>query len=227
LLKGDYDQAFDLSLEISKKKGWYNRNTAYNPLTIEGKKSGAYDIFIACGGKVPDFVFVPVGDGVILSGMFKGFWELQQLGGIEKIPRLMAVQSEGSDALVRYLDTGHFEYQPASTIADSICAGAPRGLYMAAHAVKESNGKAIAVSDDEILQAQKLLAQQTGLLVEPAAAASLAGYQKLKSKRMISDSKSRVLLMMTGNGLKDVESLNQWNPVPGARTAAEWKKEKE
>jgi len=98
---------------------------------------------------------------------------------------------------------------------------------MAAHAVKESNGKAVAVSDDEILQAQKFLAQQTGLLVEPAAAANLAGYRKLKSKGMIPGSKTRVLLMMTGNGLKDVESLNNWNPVPAARTAAIWKKEKE
>jgi threonine synthase len=227
LVKGDYDQAFDLSLEISKKRGWYNRNTAYNPLTIEGKKSAAYDIFIAGGGKVPDIILVPVGDGVIVSGMFKGFWELRRLGWIEKLPRLMAVQSEGSDALVRYLDTGQFEYRLASTRADSICAGAPRNLYMAAHAVKESNGKAVAVSDEEILQAQKFLAQQTGLLVEPAAAASLAGYQKLKSKGMIPGSQTRVLLMMTGNGLKDVESLINWNPVPDARTAAEWKKEKE
>lgn len=222
LVQGDYDQAFDLSLEISNKKGWYNRNTAYNPLTIEGKKSAAYDIFIAYGGDVPEVILVPVGDGVILAGMFKGFWELVQLGWIEKLPRLMAVQSEGSDALVRYLETGKFKYQPASTMADSICAGAPRNLYMAAHAVKESNGKAVAVSDDEILQAQKLLAQQTGLLVEPAAAASLAGYQHLKSKGMISDSQASVLLMMTGNGLKDVESLNNWNAAPNARTIEEW-----
>jgi threonine synthase len=222
LVKGDYDQAFDLSLEISKKKGWYNRNTAYNPLTIDGKKSGAYDIFIALGGKVPDVVLVPVGDGVILSGMFKGFWELWQLGWIEKLPQLVAVQSKGSDALVRYLDTGQFEYHPASTMADSISAGAPRNLYMAAHAVKESNGKAIAVSDNEIFQAQKFLGQQTGLLVEPAAAATLAGYRKLKSKGMIPGSTTRVLLMMTGNGLKDVKALNQWNPVPDARTIEEW-----
>ena len=94
---------------------------------------------------------------------------------------------------------------------------------MAAHAVRESDGKAIAVSDDEILHAQKLLAQQTGLLVEPAAAASLAGYQKLKSKEVIPGS-TRVLLMMTGNGLKDVEALNQWNPLSIARTIEEWRK---
>jgi threonine synthase len=223
LVKGDYDQAFDLSLEISNKKGWYNRNTAYNPLTIEGKKSAAYDIFIATGGDIPGVILVPVGDGVILSGIYKGFWELRQMGWIDELPRLFGVQSRGSDALVRYLETGEFEYRPASTAADSICAGAPRNLYMAAQAIKESKGEAIAVADEEILAAQKFLAGQTGMLVEPAAAASLAGYRKLKVKEIIVNSQAKVLLMMTGNGLKDVEALNQWNPVPAARTAAEWK----
>lgn len=222
-VRGDYDLAFDLSLEVSGKKGWYNRNTAYNPLTIEGKKSAAYDIFIACRGEVPGIIFIPVGDGVILSGIYKGFWELQQLGWIEKLPRLMAVQSVGSDALVRYLDTGRFEYRPAASVADSICAGAPRNLYMAADAVKQTDGRAIAVSDDEILQAQKFLAQQMGLLVEPAAAASLAGYLKLKSQKNIPESNAGILLMMTGNGLKDVEALKSWNPMPAARPAEEWK----
>jgi threonine synthase len=213
LVQGDYDRAFDLSLEVSKNKGWYNRNTAYNPLTVEGKKSAAYDIFIASRGNVPDIIFVPVGDGVILSGIFKGFWELHRLGWIEKLPRLIAVQAEGSNALVRYLDSGRFEYQTAATIADSICAGAPRNLYMAAHAVKESGGRAISVLDDEILQAQKLLARQTGILVEPAAAAGMAGFEKIKSEEIILN--SRVLLMLTGNGLKDTKALEKWNPVPG------------
>ena len=174
------------------------------------------------GGNIPEVILVPVGDGVILSGIFKGFWELQQLGWIENLPKLIAVQSEGSDALVRYLDTGQFQYRPASTLADSICAGAPRGLYMAAHAVKKSGGRGVTVSDDEILQAQKRLAQQTGLLVEPAAASSLAGYRKLKSNEKASISKSRVLLMMTGNGLKDVDTLNQWNPIPRVATLEKW-----
>jgi threonine synthase len=209
MVQGGYDRAFDLSLEVSKEKGWYNRNTAYNPLTLEGKKSAAYDIFIACEGNIPDIIFVPVGDGVILSGIFKGFRELLELGWIKKLPRLIAVQAEGSNALVRYLDTGHFEYRPAATCADSICAGAPRNLYMAVHAVKESKGGAIPVSDDEIIHAQKFLAQEMGLLAEPAAAASMAGYQKLKSKIPLSN--SSVLLMLTGNGLKDVEALYKWN----------------
>ncbi len=96
LVDGTYDDAFDICLEISKEKNWFNRNTAYNPLTIEGKKSAAYDIFISSQGKLPDVIFVPVGDGVIISGIYKGFYDLKKLGWIEKIPKLIAVQAEGS-----------------------------------------------------------------------------------------------------------------------------------
>ena len=159
LVDGDYDEAYDLCLDVSTEKGWYNRNTAYNPLTIEGKKSAAYDIFINSNGEMPDLIVVPVGDGVIISGIYKGFWELKKLGWIKKIPKLVAVQAKGSDALVRHMEKGKFEYFSASTIADSISAGAPRNLYMAAESIKNSEGFAIAVSDEEILAAQKLAAK--------------------------------------------------------------------
>lgn len=220
IVDGNYDQAFDLCVEISAAKKWYNRNTAFNPLTIEGKKSAAYDLFISMKGDVPDHIFVPVGDGVIISGIYKGLWELQQLGWIETLPKLIAVQSEGSDALCRYLKTGSFEYKTPVTIADSISAGAPRNLFMAAHAVKQSGGEALLVSDQEILDAQKILSQQMGLLVEPAAAASFAGY--LKFNETIAG-KDQVLIMLTGNGLKDVKVLNRWNLKPVAHNPAEWR----
>jgi len=220
LVDGDYDEAFDLCLEVSTKKGWYNRNTAYNPLTIEGKKSAAYDIFIASKGNVPDLIFIPVGDGVIISGIYKGFWELKKLGMIEKIPELIGTQAEGSDALVRYLENEKFKYLPASTIADSICAGAPRNLYMAAHSIKESGGTAIAVSDEEILAAQKIAAQDMGLLIEPAAAASLAGYLKMKDSERVKNNNS--MLLFTGNGLKDLDSLMEWNVQPEKKSVSDW-----
>ncbi len=223
LIKGDYDQAFDLCLEAAQKKGWYNRNTGYNPLTIEGKKSAAFDIFLALKGNVPEVIFVPVGDGVIIAGLFKGFWELKQLGWIEKIPRLMAVQSTGSDALVRYLKTGVFEFRPADSIADSICAGAPRNLYLAARAVRESKGEALAVADAKILAAQTYLAQKMGVLAEPAAAASLAGYfEYLEINKL--ESNEKVMLLLTGNGLKDLSALERWNRPVEAKGVAEWKK---
>ncbi|MCJ7555092.1 MAG: threonine synthase [Ignavibacteriaceae bacterium] len=208
VVDGDYDKAFDICLEESKKNNWYNRNTAYNPLTIEGKKSAAYDIFISSQGKIPDVIFVPVGDGVIISGIYKGFKELLALNWIDKLPKLIAVQSTGSDALFRYLNTSKFEYKPADTIADSISAGAPRNLFMAAKAVKESNGFAIAVTDEEILSAQKEFIKQTGILCEPSSASVYAAYKKLLAadKLNLSD---KNLLLITGNGLKDIESLRK------------------
>jgi threonine synthase len=206
VIDGDYDKAFDVCLEDSRRNNWYNRNTAYNPLTIEGKKSAAYDIFISSQGDIPDVIFISVGDGVIVSGIYKGFNELLQLGWIDKLPKLIAVQSTGSDALIRYLNKSEFKYKPATTIADSISAGAPRNLYMAADAVKESKGFGIAVSDEEILSAQKEFIKQTGILCEPSSASVYAAYKKLIAEAKL-NSTEKVLLLITGNGLKDVETL--------------------
>lgn len=212
IVDGDYDLAFDTCLEIASAKNWYNRNTAYNPLTIEGKKSGAYDIFISTKGNIPDTIFVPCGDGVIISGLYKGFWELKELGWIENLPKLIAVQAEGSNALVRYCRTNKFEYILAKSIADSICAGAPRALYFAHHAIRESHGEAIEVTDAEILAAQKIIAQQFGILAEPSSAAGFAGYQKYVNENQIDN--SSCLIMLTGNGLKDVAALTEWCQAP-------------
>jgi threonine synthase len=217
-VKGDYDVAFDTCLEISAKMNWYNRNTAYNPLTVEGKKSGAYDLYILSKGKMPEAIFVPVGDGVVISGIYKGLWELKKLGWIEKLPRLIAVQAEGSNALVRYISEHKFTYSPAQTLADSICAGAPRNLYMAARAVTDSRGVAVSVSDEEIINAQRLIARQVGMLVEPAAAASLAGFMQMRD-----DVTGNNLILFTGLGLKDVAALQQWNKPLQARSPEEWK----
>ena len=208
IVDGDYDKAFDICLEESRKNNWYNRNTAYNPLTIEGKKSAAYDIFISSNGNIPEVIFVPVGDGVIISGVHKGFKELLELGWIEKLPRLIAVQSTGSDALVRYFNTGKFEYKPATTIADSISTGAPRNLYMAALAVEESNGFGIAVTDEDILSAQKEFIQQTGILCEPSCASVYSAFKNLIADNKIKTSE-KILLLITGNGLKDTKSLKR------------------
>ena len=204
-------------------KGWYNRNTAFNPLTIEGKKSAAFDIFISLKGLLPDIIFVPVGDGVIISGLYKGFRELLQLGWIDKLPKLVALQAAGSNALMRYLSEGKFEFIKAETVADSICAGAPRNLYMAVDAVRDSNGTALSLTDGEILSAQETLAKKYGFLVEPSAAISLAGYIKY-DKSIHNLRNEKVLLLITGNGLKDVSSLDIWNKKPAVKSPAQWMK---
>ncbi len=223
IVDGDYDNAFDLCLEISENKKWYNRNTAYNPLTIEGKKSAAYDIFIYTKGKMPNNIFIPVGDGVIIGGIYKGLTELKKLGFIRKIPKLIAVQAKGSDALVRFLKKKKFVYKSAKTIADSISAGAPRNLFMAAEAVENSNGHAISVSDKEILSAQKELATNFGILAEPSSASVFAGYKVLAKKNVI-DANQKNLLLITGNGMKDISALEKWNVKPEMKSYKKWKK---
>ncbi|MFC2083722.1 pyridoxal-phosphate dependent enzyme [Bacteroidota bacterium] len=221
LVNGSYDDAFDLCHEISDRNRWYNRNTAFNSLTIEGKKSAAYDIYILNKGKLPDIIFVPVGDGVVISGLYKGFWELYKLGFIDNYPKLIGVQSDGSDALVRYNKTDKFEFRHSSTIADSICASAPRNLYMASEAVKSTDGIVISVSDDEILTSQKLLSENYGILCEPSAAASLAGYLKLKKSNNTSYL-TNVMLLITGHGLKDTQALEGLFANPDCKSYDEW-----
>lgn len=222
LVHGDYDTAFDLCLEISPRQRWLNRNTALNPLTIEGKKSAAFDIFIQMRGSLPKYIFVPAGDGVILAGIYKGFKDLQQLGIIKSVPRLIAVQAHGSDGLCRYLATGRFEFQPPETIAESISVGAPRNLYLAARAVKESGGFAVSVEDGEIVEAQKQISHDTGILPEPAAAAPLAALKKAKD-RLEFHASEKVMLIITGCALKDLNSLKRLYRKPDELSPAIWR----
>lgn len=220
LVDGDYDYAFDACLEIAAQKKWYNRNTGYNPLTIEGKKSAAYDIFISTNGNLPDTIFIPTGDGVILSGLYKGFRELKQLGWIEKLPKLIAVQAENSDAFYRFWKNKKFEYRPASSIADSICAGAPRTLYYGIEAIEKTNGEVILVNDGEITEAQKYVSQQYGILLEPSSSSSFAAYKKY----FLEHPEEKTLLLFTGNGLKDISSLKNWNKEINSATLKQLKK---
>jgi len=202
LVAGNYDKAFNLSLEYSRKYNILSRNTAYNPLTIEGKKTVSLEIYQTLK-RLPDFVFVPTGDGVILGGVYKGFRDLQKLGFLDKIPTIVAVQAEGSDAIARAFKEGGFTEIDAHTVADSISVGIPRNGYYALKQLKQYNGKCVTVSDDEIIDAQKELSSKAGLFTEPAAAASYAGFLKMRQKI---HKDATVVLLATGNGLKDIDS---------------------
>jgi len=203
LVAGNYDRAFDLSLEFSRKsKNVLSRNTAYNPLTIEGKKTVSLEIYQTLK-RSPDFVFVPTGDGVILGGVYKGFRDLQKLGFLDKIPTIIAVQAEGSDAIARAFKEGGFTEIDAHTVADSISVGIPRNGYYALKQLKQYNGKCVTVSDEEILIAQKELSSKAGLFTEPAAAASYAGFLNIRAEI---PNDATVVLLATGNGLKDIDS---------------------
>ncbi len=204
---GTYDQAFDLCLEASKFYGWYIRNTAYNPYLSEGKKTAAYEICEQLGWDAPDWIFVGVGDGCIIGGLGKGLRDLAALGWIDKMPRLMGVQAEGSAALYNAWREGTEDVKPVEphTIADSISVGMPRDRIKALRAVRDTNGAFITVSDEEILQAMRLLGQTMGVFAEPAGAAPLAGLVKALKEGIVKP-EERVVVLVTGNGLKDVAS---------------------
>ncbi len=206
LVKGSYDQAFDLCIEACERFGWYNRNTAYNPYLVEGKKTVALEIAEQLGWEVPDKVIVAVGDGCIISGVWKGFWDLYQAGFADRLPQLVGVQAEGSPALkLAFEGDGVLRPVPAETIADSISVSLPRNGVMALRDVKRSGGRFVAVSDEEILRAIKDLAESSGIFAEPAAAAAFAAVPRLLAEGQLRPDE-RVVVIVSGNGLKDVDS---------------------
>ncbi|MFN8499738.1 MAG: threonine synthase [Anaerolineae bacterium] len=205
LVKGTYDEAFDLCLAASREYGWYCRNTGYNPYTVEGKKTVSFEICEGLGWQVPDRVFVSVGDGCIIDGVWKGFKDMRALGWIDRLPQLVGVQAAGSDPLVTAWERGTETIVPvaAHTVADSICVGIPRDGLKALRAVRESGGRFMRVSDDAILAAIPRLAQEAGVFVEPAASTAYAGLLALAASGEL-DPDETVVVIATGNGLKDV-----------------------
>jgi threonine synthase len=211
-VRGTYDDAFDLCLEACTHFNWYNRSTALNHWTIEGKKTVAFEIYEQFGNRAPDLVLIPTGDGCILSGVARGFHDLLDLGLIDRLPRLIAVQAAGSNAIARLL-TGDPPLERAHTVADSIKVRVPRNGKLAVRDIRACGGRAIVVLDEAILTAVSDLAATTGIFAEPAAAASLAGLRALLQEEPI-DADATVVLMVTGNGLKDVDSAAATAPAP-------------
>ncbi len=212
LVEDSYDVAFDLCYELCLSEGWYCRNTGINPFTVEGKKTVAYEIAEQMGWDVPDVIVVSVGDGNIIAGVHKGFRDLHELGWIERIPRLIGVQAEGSSPLVDAWQRGisAAEMQPvdAHTVADSISAGLPRDRSRALRAVRETHGALLAVPDDAIIASIPPLARLTGVFAEPAAAAVYAGAHRAVKLGLIHNDE-RVALLSTGSGLKDVKRAQE------------------
>lgn len=205
-VEGTYDDAYALSLEATRAFGWYNRSTAYNPYTVDGKKTVAFELWEQLGRRAPDAVVVPTGDGVILAGVHKGFSDLRALGLVDRLPRLYAAQAAGSAAIVRALARTDGEvpgHVAARTIADSICVSVPAAGRWAVRALRETGGGGLVVSDDEITQAIGLLGRTAGIFAEPAAAAALAGVQRAVREGLVRSGET-VAALITGNGLKDV-----------------------
>ena len=205
-VKGSYDDAFKLSLEYSKEHGGLNRNTAYHPFTIEGKKTAGLEIFSQNKYKTPDAILAPVGDGVIISGVYKAFKDLYSAGMIDKLPRMICVQAESSNAIHNYITSGVYKnVENPKTIADSISVSAPSNAELAKRAVIESNGFSLTVSDEEIINGQRLLAEKTGVFAEPSASVVVAAMEKIADKSLLSKN-YQIVLLVTGHGLKDIDT---------------------
>ncbi len=213
---GSYDDAFELCQQACRELGWYNRNTAFNPFTIEGKKTLGLEIAQQLLPDRPDVVVVPSGDGVILAGVAKAFSDLVAWGMLEQAPRLLMVQPEGACALVDALTRGADDVTAvpgAASVADSLVVEAPRNARLALRRVRESGGAGVVVSDHAILEALGALARLTGVFAEPAAAASLAGLEVALERGLV-DRDERIVLLVTGSGLKDREAAQKVVELP-------------
>ena len=213
-IRGTYDDAFALSIQYTKACGGINRNTAYNPLTIEGKKTVSLELYNQLGCEVPDVVYVPTGDGVIFGGVHKGFADLAAAGLAPRVPTLVVVQAEGSNAIARSFREGREVVLPrATTFADSISVASPANGEMALACLEESRGRAVEVSDAEILSAQADLAREGGLFVEPSSAAAWAGL--LKDRGNVEPG-ARIVVLLTGSGFKDTAAAEKLVALPQA-----------
>ncbi len=211
-IQGTYDDAFALSIEYTRAFGGINRNTGFNPFTVEGKKTVSLELYNQLGCRVPDVVYVPVGDGVIISGACKGFADLVQAGLAERMPVVVAVQAKGSNAISRSWREGReVVLSGTSTIADSLSVASPACGRMALDWLARTAGRAVEVSDEEISKAQAELAGEAGAFVEPSSAAAWAGF--LKDQGNVDPSATAVVLL-TGTGFKDTGAAEKLVSMP-------------
>jgi len=208
-VRGSYEDAFQLCQRSCGRWGWYNRNSGINPYLVEGKKTAGLEIAEQLGWEPPEWVAVSVGDGCTVAGVWKGFRELRTLGLIERTPRILGVQAEGAAPITTAFESGE-PMQPVEpkTLADSIAVGVPRNWKKAVLAVRESGGAMINVSDDAILDAMRYTGRLAGIFAEPAAATAVAGLQKAAAEGLVGRRATAVALI-TGNGLKDVQSARK------------------
>ena len=220
LVDGNYDSASKLSIAAAEEFGWYCRNTGYNPFTAEGKKTAAFEIWESLlhrgqngsGAEKrsvstkPLCIFVSVGDGNIISGIHKGFKDLQALGLIDQIPRIFGVQSQKSAAIANAFKAGTEIIEPvsATTRADSISVNMPADGLRAVRAATQTGGAYITVSDESIFQEITTFGK-VGIFAEPAGSASLAGLRAAINQGWI-DEEDPVVVINTGSGLKDVNA---------------------
>ena len=204
-IRGNFDHALKMVLELSEKHREVYLLNSINPYRLEGQKSLAFEICDQLNREPPDRVVLPVGNAGNISAIWKGFIEFHKLGLIDKLPKMTGIQAEGAAPIAQAIKNGKDEIVPMDkpeTVATAIRIGAPISWKKAMRAIRESDGTAETVTDEEILKAQKMLARSEGLFVEPASASSIAGLKKLLEAGKI-DKDEVVACVTTGHGLKD------------------------
>jgi threonine synthase len=210
VIDGDFDgDVAKLYRAAVEEFGWYDCLSS-NPYRDEGKKSYAYEMVEQLEHRVPDWVIHPTAGGTGLCAMWKGYQEFLSLGWIDRTPKLVAAQSEAAAPIVAAFQKGAADIEPVvarPTVAESIQVGNPVSLgWRALAALRESHGTAVALTDQEILEAQFLTASLAGVFAEPAAATSVAAAKKLRQAEIIGAS-DVVVCNLTGNGLKQPEAI--------------------
>jgi len=213
----EVDGVFDDALEevftevvLNGKKSLYPLNS-YNPWRLEGQKTLAFEVVDELG-EPPDYVFVPVGNAGNISAIWKGFKELYNYGLISRLPKMIGVQAEGAAPLAKTWASKSYSLMVVEkpvTVASAIRIGKPVNWLKALKAVDESKGTFITVSDEEIIKSMRDLAMYEGIGVEPASAASLAGYRKALESRVI-DGDGVTVLVATGHALKDPDTVSKY-----------------
>ncbi len=210
-INGNFDVALEMVRKISAEYPITLVNSV-NPYRIEGQKTGAFEIIDALG-QAPDYHFIPVGNAGNITAYWKGYKEFHTLGKIKELPKMMGFEAEGSAAIVR----GERILKP-ETLATAIRIGNPASWKQAEAARDESNGMINCVTDDEIVKAYKLLASSEGILAEPASAASVAGLIKVKDQIKAG---SKIVCILTGNGLKDPDNAIKYSNTDVKKTSSE------
>jgi threonine synthase len=192
---GNYDQAFAESEIRGAAEGWYSRNCAYNPYLVEGKKTVGFEIAEQMDWQAPDWVVAPVGDGCTLAAIGKGFRQLHELGYIRTQPRLLGVQADGMKPMVR-----RFRAEPGEdsgeTQAASIKVRRPRNALRLLSEIDRAGGTLVAAVEQEIGEAQRLLAEECGVVAEFTSAATLAGLIRLAKEESLDGAVA--VLVVTG-----------------------------
>jgi threonine synthase len=195
---GNFDQALDLVREIGENYSVEIVNSI-NPFRIEGQKTGAFEICNQLDA-VPDFHAIPVGNAGNITAYWKGYKEYYEAKKISSLPKMIGFQAEGAAPIVR----GHPIPNP-ETIATAIRIGNPASWKGAVAAAEESGGSISIVTDQEIIEAYRLVASKEGIFIEPASAASVAGLMKLAKAGKVPEG-SLVVCILTGHGLKDPDN---------------------